>query len=221
MEKKHHNLWEIKDFNELTNFEKEVTLQEVTEEEYFHRRTTVLQIKKQLNEESQYIKANPSIRSNALAALKQQKIASSPIRILFSLKVPAWSAVAAVFIAFFSVIPFVKNTNNKSITTANTNKKIDTVYVQQIIHDTIEKESEHKKSTLKKVFKVSEVIHEKTAATYFKPSLEDSMCNQIRREMELQELQPVFSTTSNRSGQNIDEDKISKYLINRLKTTNL
>lgn len=132
-------LIEQKAFEALSESEKSFVLKHLSEEEYRERYQLISEVKRELETEAKELKANETIRSNALAALrsKQQKKESRIIPMLFYYKIPLWVSVAAIFLVFILTTPFILNTEIKATSKEQLTMR-DTVYVEKIVRDTVE-----------------------------------------------------------------------------------
>ena len=133
-------LLEQKSFEELTQEEKSFVLTHLSEAEYRRQHQLLTEVKTDLKEEAQSLKANDQIRINAIEALrvKNQVKKSGGLVLWFNYKIPLWSAVAALLLVFILTTPLLINTEIKD---GKPNEQLamqDTVYIEKIIKDTVE-----------------------------------------------------------------------------------
>lgn len=140
MDYKLTELIEQKAFEALSESEKSFVLEHLSEEEYCERYQLISEVKSELKTEAKGLKTNDHIRTTVLEALrsKQQKQKTRIIPMLFNYKIPLWASVAAIFLVFILITPFILNTDIEKATSREQLAMRDTVYVEKIVRDTVE-----------------------------------------------------------------------------------
>lgn len=133
-------LLEKKAFEELTEVEKSLVLDHLTEAEYREQHHLLWVVKKELTEEAKTLHAKDQIRRKALEALrmKQKKKKSKVMPLWLNYKIPLWSAVAAILLVFILTTPLITNTEINETKIKDQLVMRDTVYIEKLVNDTIE-----------------------------------------------------------------------------------
>lgn len=159
-------LIEEKSYDVLTAEEKEFVLSEMEEAYYREQHQLIAKARQNLKSEAGELKANESIRSNVLAAMRAKRMnqeeeeekEKQSVGGFFAIKIPLWTALAAVLLIFLFTTPIVfdgslGNKKNNTLLTAT-----DTVYIDKIIRDTIREsiENESPKDSVIKTLHLNE-----------------------------------------------------------------
>jgi hypothetical protein len=171
-----HDLLEEKEFEELSVEEQVFVLKQMTLEEYTNARNGIVASQSFFEAESIQIQPKANASNKALLALRAKNKVIEPakktawIAALFTYKIPAWQAAAALLLVFFFVRGLGTVQQSQTILVADESLR-DTVFIKEYITqieqlpaDTVVKvvyrDSNKKEKTAKRVFasenKVSE-----------------------------------------------------------------
>lgn len=210
MENELRELLEQKRFDELSLEEQQLVLGKMTEQEYQLRQKTLVDSRAVFRNEAASLQARDSIRVAALEALRgKQK--SKPARVMFlNYKIPAWSAVAAVFVVLLSVYSIEKfNGNAVKSKDVIQISEADTVYVERVVRDTLIK-------TIVKEQVVSKANTSQNSVTTYvisNPKNDVGSAVVIPNRMELGGMDVTFDTNKRNYGKSLDEDVLSQKVL--------
>lgn len=218
-------LIEQKSFNELSAAEKSFVLEHISEREYNEQYNLISDIKKELKSEASQLKANDSIRLNALAALraKQLVVESKPKVSFFNSKIPLWTAIAAVFMIFILTTYIFIDTQFKENKSSELVASIDTVYIDKIIRDTIEimKSADTVvKTVYAPVKEVNPITINSQSSDYLSSNLDSTERENLIIQRELGNTMRIGSYTNTidfknpSSGKSLSNDPIGRVVLN-------
>lgn len=175
----------------------------------------------ELNKEAKTLKANESIRSTALQALreKNEKKKKSILPIFFDYKVPFWMAAAAILILLLLLVPSTFNSD-----TENNGSNIqlavhDTVYVDRIVTDTIEI-TQPSDTVVKTVYvkdNSSNQTNEASIQALTQQDLKSLKMKELEAIVMLNNLPAKIDFTIQPSGKSLSDDPLAKSVLSSVK----
>lgn len=177
-------------------------------------------IQDEMEKEAKELKANESIRSTALEALRKKKETKKTpvIPLVFNYKVPLWMVAASVILIVL-LLPYTLETNVNEIGNNPQLAVHDTVYVDKIINDTVEiiKPSS---PIIQTVYIKESVANEKVDLIKSKDKIIDKKqmnINDLSVYLILDNYTPKIDLSTKTSGKSLSEDAFAKAVLSDIK----
>lgn len=172
-------------------------------------------IQDEMEKEAKELKANESIRSNALEALrKKQESKKTPvIPLVFNYKVPLWMVAASVILIVL-LLPYTFKANVNGTINSPQLAVHDTVYVDRIVTDTIEI-AQPSDTVVKTVYvKENKSLNETSAQSPSKHDLEVLNMKKLEAIIALNNVPSKIDFAIQASGKSLSEDELGKSILN-------
>ena len=215
MEKQLIDLLESKEFHALTSEELELVLSLISEEEYISRRAFIQRAQSEFTTEAKSLKVTPLSQSAALAHLKtknsERKKQHFPL--IFTYKIPAWTVAAAFIIMCLILSGLLLRTEEVSKQVNPQIAKVDTVYIEKYIKDTIYIDRVTKSET-KNTYSISQQADSEQGKIIPGNSVQISKTELAMLQHLEGRLEPLDFNTSNQ-GKSLNDDRIGQLVLGR------